>query len=62
MPAELPRKIRRVVPVSGGDGSEEGSMPVFVPGWNDGGRIIGIQGQIDLGSSILAAVKDREEG
>ena len=39
-------------PVSGGDGSEEGSMPVFVPGWNDGGRIIGIQGQIDLGSSI----------
>ena len=48
--------------VSGGDGGEEGSMPVFVPGWNDGGRIIGIQGQIDLGSSILAAVKDREEG
>ena len=37
-------------------------MPVFVPGWNDGGGIIGIQGQIDLGSSILAAVKDREEG
>ena len=53
---------RGAAPVSGSDGGEEGSMPVFVPGWNDGGRIIGIQGQIDLGSSILAAVKDREEG
>lgn len=45
-----PGKSGAFVPVSGGDGGEEGSMPVFVPGWNDGGRIIGIQGQIDLGA------------
>ena len=35
-------------------------MSVFVPGGDDGDGIVGVQGQVDLGGSVLRAVESWE--